>query len=64
METEKTIRRAMAEHRAYITTYYGEKRRIVSYDFTNGDCVTNNTNDYYQQQTFMVSPTDIQIEVE
>ena len=56
-----TIDKAVHEGRAYLNTYVG-KRIVKSYNYETGDCVTNNTNDHYQQRTFLVSVDAIQIE--
>jgi len=55
------IMAAIRDGRCFLQTYCG-KRRVRSYRDDTGWAVTNNTDDPYHQQSFMVSLSDFVIE--
>ena len=47
------VQQAVREGRAYLDTFVG-RRKVVSYNHSTGDAVTNNTGDLYDRRTFCV----------
>jgi hypothetical protein len=47
------IGEAIRQGRAYLDTFNG-RRKVVSYNDRTGDCVTNDTGDWLDQQTYLI----------